>query len=81
MEKELHLKAIIVIAIGVIFAIFSFGSKVLPSINTFSESKKIEEKVNDLLEEHKDYELIAKEEYNNFIYLAFQNGEDVVSYF
>lgn len=81
MEKELHLKTIIVIAMSIIFAIAFFGSKTLPSINTFSENKKIEEKVNVLLEEYKDYELIAKEEYNNFIYLSFQNGEDVVSYF
>lgn len=51
------------------------------SSSMFKKSEKANEKVIELTKENEGKELIAKKVYNQkFIYLAFQNGDDFVSY-
>ncbi len=80
--KKFYLKVIpiFIIALG-LFLTFMFGRDNLPSSMTFQENKEVDLKVAQIIKENEDKELIANEVYNSkFVYLAFQNGEDVVSY-
>lgn len=81
--KELYLKigcAVLAVCLFTFLLVFQKEEGALNPV--FSHSNKLEMKVNEILKENEDKELIAKETIKNkFVYLAFQNGEEFVSHF
>ena len=81
-KNEFYLKLIPTVILFIFFFVmFIFSGKKEMSFLVF-KNNKAEEKVNEILKENEDKELLTNEIIKNkFIYLAFQTGDEFVSHF
>ncbi len=80
MKNELILKSLIVGMLLISLPILFLNKDKLVK-NVFSEEKKTINTVNSIINNNADKELITNKNYNQFIYLAFQNENKKNSYF